>query len=284
MINTSFFRIFSSLFCILAMAACYSPRYVYSPSAQNVPLLLKRGDSKLAAAYATNLSRKNIVNGVEQKNQGRGFDLQGAYALTRNFAVQLNYYHRTERNSGDYNTNNPDSSLIRYRRNLTEIGFGYYRSLARNRLAFFQVFAGIGFGKSGFTDRSKDLNNIFRDHFHEAGITKLYVQPAFTVKNKKNFSATLSSRFSVIYFHDIKTDYSAIDLDNYKLDSLHTKPRLFWEPAVINTFGFKKLPGLQIELQAGFSLLESKLFVDYRSFNFSAGVLFDVPKLLGKKK
>jgi len=173
--------------------------------------------------------------------------------------------------------------VINYTRNLTEIGVGYYRQLMHNDQAIFQVFAGIGFGRFKFTDIGRDQFNVFHNNFHDAGITKLYVQPAFTIRNKNNFSASLSSRFSLVYFKDIKTDYNATELDNYKLDSLNYRPRLFWEPAIVNTFGFKKLPGLQLEFQAGLSLLQSRLFIDYRSFNFSAGILVDPPRLLKKK-
>ena len=269
-------------FCLFAATSCYSPRYVYSPAAHNVPVLVNKGDSKLAFNYSTNLAKRNQSDVQVKDNHGTGFDLQGAYAVSKNFALQLNYYHRKEKNSGDFNAGNLDSSVINYTRNLTEIGFGYYRRLMRNDRGIFQVFAGVGFGRFGFTDIGRDQNGIFHNNFHDAHVTKLYVQPAFTIKNK-NFAASLSSRFSLIFFGDIKTDYNSIELDKYKLDSLNSRPRLFWEPAIVNTFGFKKLPGLHLEFQVGLSLLESKLFIDYRSFNFSAGVLFDVPKLLKRK-
>lgn len=267
---------------IFAATSCYTPRYVYSPSAHNVPILINKGDSKLAFNYSTNLAKKNLSDAAVKDNRGSGFDLQGAYAVTKNFALQVNYYHRREKNNGDFSNNLLDSSVINYTRNLTEFGLGYYRRLMRNRQGIFQVFGGVGFGRFTFTDVGRDQNNVFHNNFHDAGITKLYLQPAFTIR-KKNFAASLSSRFSLVFFHDIKTDYTANDLDNYKLDSLNYSPRLFWEPTIVNTFGFKKLPGLQLEFQAGLSLLESRLFIDYRSFNFSAGVLFDVPKLFKKK-
>ena len=268
-------------YCLFALTSCYTPRYVYSPSAHNVPVLVNKGDSKLAFNYSTNFAKKN-AEGIVKDNWSSGIDLHGAYALTKKFAVQINYSHRREKNNGDFSSINLDSSVINYTRNLTEIGFGYYRRLMRNEQGIFQVFAGIGFGRFGFTDIGRDQNNVFHDNFHEVGITKLYVQPAFTIR-KKNFAASLSSRFSLVYFNNIETDYSATELDKYKLDSLSYRPRLFWEPAIVNTFGFKKLPGLQLEFQLGLCLLQSPLFIDYRSFNFSAGVLFDVPKLLRKK-
>jgi len=269
--------------CVIALSSCYTPRYVYSPAAHNVPVLVNKGDSKLAFNYSSNFSKSNTSEGIVKDNRSAGFDLQGAYAISNKFALQVNYYHRTEKNNGDFSANNLDSSVINYTRNLTEFGFGYYRRLLHNDQGIFQVFVGVGFGRFKFTDIGRDQNNVFHNNFHDAGITKLYVQPAFTIRNKKNFAASISSRVSLIYYRDIKTDYSATDLDNYKLDSLSFRPRLFWEPAIVNTFGFKKLPGLQLEFQVGLSLLQSRLFIDYRSFNFSGGVLFDVPKLLKRK-
>ncbi len=275
-------RLLPIAYCIIVTTSCYTPRYIYSPAAHNVPVLEKKGDSKLAFNYSTNFSKKNTSYGVVKDNRSAGFDLQGAYAISKKFALAVNYYHRTEKNNGDFSAGNLDSSVINYTRNLSEFGIGYYRQMMRNHQAIFQVFAGFGFGRFKFTDIGRDQNNVFHNNFHDAAITKLYVQPAFTIRNK-NFAASLSSRFSLIYFRDIKTDYSATDLDNYKLDSLNYRPKLFWEPGIVNTFGFKKLPGLQLEFQVGLSLLESRLFIDYRSFNFSMGVLFDLPKLLKRK-
>ncbi|MEI9958043.1 MAG: hypothetical protein WDM90_17465 [Ferruginibacter sp.] len=54
--------------CCLLLFSCYTPRYVYSPSAHNVPVLLKKGDSKIAANYSANLAgnthRSDVVTRV----------------------------------------------------------------------------------------------------------------------------------------------------------------------------------------------------------------------------
>ena len=165
-----------------------------------------------------------------------------------------------------------------------EGGIGYYHTISHRSQTFFQVFAGIGFGKFDFTDIGRDQNNIFHGNYHQAAVTKLFVQPAFIIKTKKLFTASLSSRFSLLYFHNIQTNYNATELDNYKLDSLTYRPRLFWEPAGIYSIGFKKLPGIQVEVQASMSWLVSKLFIDYRSFNFSIGLMADLPKMLKKNR
>ena len=259
--------------------SCYTPRYVYSPSAHNVPVLVKKGDSKLAVNYSFNPADNTVKDSVPVKAKARGYDLQAAYAFTNRWAMQLNYYHRTERNAGDFYAGTKDSVVINYKRNLTEIGVGYFRSLNDNKQAIFQIFAGIGFGTSSFTDNGRNYNSVYRTHYHTMNVTKLFIQPAFTVRSKQNFTASFSSRHSIIYFKNISTDYSVTELNNYKLDSLSYSPRVFWEPSIVNAFGFKKMPGLQFEFQLGFAFLVSRRFVDARAFNFSAGLLFDLPKI-----
>jgi hypothetical protein len=261
-----------------SLFSCYTPRYVYSPSAHNVPVLAKKGDSKLAFNYSVNPSDNTVKDSVPVKAKARGYDVQAAYAITNHWAVQLNYMHRTERNAGDFDAGVRDSVVINYKRKLTEFGVGYFHLLSNQR-SLFQAFAGIGLGKFNFTDNGKDQGRVLRTRYHRMNVTKLFIQPAFTVRSKRNFAATFSSRHSVIFFSNIQTDYTAAELDNYKLDSLSYSPRVFWEPSVINSFGFKKLPGMQVEFQFGFAFLVSRRFVDARAFNFSTGLLFDLPKL-----
>jgi hypothetical protein len=265
--------------CSWFLFSCYTPRYVYSPAAHNVPVLDKKGDSKLAANYSAstgdNNSGQNTING-----KATGFDLQAAYAFTNHWALQINYFNRTERNSGDFTLQQQDSVVINYKRYLTEVAAGYFHTLDDKGRIMFQVFGGAGFGTSSFTDNGRDFNGIYRSRFHKMNITKVFIQPVLLVKSKGTFTASLSSRYSIISFKNISTNYSATELNNYVLDSLTYRPRLFWEPATVYSFGYKKLPGIKIEFQMGLAILMSRQFVDYRTFNFSTGLLFDLPKLL----
>lgn len=263
----------------LLLFSCYTPRYVYSPSAHNVPVFTKKGDSKLAFNYSVNIADNTVKDNVSTKQKARGYDIQAAYAVTNNWAVQLNYFNRTERNAGDFDNNVLDSVVVNYKRNLTELGVGYFTSLTDNKKSMLQIFGGVGIGKIYFTDNGRNQNNVYRSRYYDANITKLFIQPVITVGSKNKFAGSFSSRVSFIFFKNIHTDYTAIELDNYKLDSLNYHPSVFWEPAITNTFGFKKLPGIALEFQLGFAFLVSHRFVDYRAFNFSAGLLFDLPKL-----
>src|SRR6187200_3205193 len=97
---------------IIFFASCYTPRYMYSPSAHNVPVLVQKGDSKLSAMISTNLSENSGNHGQVNESKSRGFDLQGAYAITDNFAVQASYLNRTESNNGDTESGRLDHSFI----------------------------------------------------------------------------------------------------------------------------------------------------------------------------
>ncbi len=268
---------------LIFLASCYTPRYMYSPSAHNVPVLVQKGDSKLSAMLSSNLSEKSVSNNRTNESKSRGFDLQGAYAISNNFAIQAGYFKRTESNNGDSEAGRLDSSVINYKRNLTEFGLGYFKSLHRRDKVFFQVFGGIGMGKFNLTDDGRDLNNIIYRKTHQTDVTKFYLQPAMMFRPTSHFTISVSTRLSFIKFGNIKTDYSQDELYNYHLDSLSYGARSFWEPAFTNTIGFKKLPGIQFEYQFGFSTLLSKRYIDHRSFNFSAAIMLDIPKLFTRK-
>jgi hypothetical protein len=260
----------------LSLYSCYTPRYVYSPIAHNVPVLTQKGDNKLACFYSSNISGDETTD-----NRSQGLDLQGAYAFTNRFAIQASYGYRKERNGGENNTY--DSVNINYTRNLIELGVGYYEDLTEHKRFYFEFFAGAGFGRSSFTDVGM-TDNVFHNHYHNMSVSKIYLQPVIMGRSKNNFATSFSSRISIIQFSKIRTDYSSSELRTYKLDSLQMHPHFFWEPASVTAFGFKQFPGLQMEVQFGFSILCSRPGFDHRVFNFSAGLVMDISKLLMPSK
>ena len=266
-----------SLLLSLLLFSCYAPRYMYAPAAQNVPVLTKQGDSKLAAYYSTDLSASPFGADNSGKDKSNGLDLHAAVAITNGFAVQANYMSRSERNGG--NENNVDNTAINYKRNMAELGLGFFKSIGRRDKVMFQVFGGAGKGEFSFTDEGQDANGTFGIHHHQADVFKVYIQPAFIFRPKKTFALSVSSRVSFINFRNIKTDYSDTDLGNYLLNDLPHGSRTFWEPAFTNTIGFAKAPGLKLEYQLGLSLQVDQRNIDYRSVNFALGIVLDVPKL-----
>jgi hypothetical protein len=276
----TYFNFLPLAFCILA-SSCYSPRYVYSPTTTNVPLIIKKGDSKLAGYYSINPGEANKQTTAGKLNSGYGLDIQAAYAITNHFAIQGSYAKRWEKNYADFNLNSSDSSLITYSRNSTEFGLGYYTYLDKRKASFFQVFAGAGSGKSAFADKYF-TGNIDAKHF-AMDVTRLYIQPAILIRYGEVFASSFSSRVSFVFFKNITGDYTAVELDRYQLKDMDKDVKIFWEPAFINTFGLKKLPGLKLEIQLGMAFLMSQRFVDYRTYNLSAGLVLDIPKFFKNK-
>ena len=129
----------------ILFTSCDTPRYAYSPNAHNVPLLKKRFDSKLSVNYSTNADINGSSNNTNRysRNRANGYDLQGAIAVTDHIGLQGSYFSRTERTNGD--AYNGDSSVVRYKRNLTEFGAGYFTSINKKDKIFFQAYAGVGF-------------------------------------------------------------------------------------------------------------------------------------------
>lgn len=257
---------------VLFFSSCYSPRYVYSPATQNIPLLCKKNDIKVGGYIATGLNSNDLA--LYNNASNFGIDLHGAYAFTNHFAGMINYYNRWERNGGDNDVVAGDSITVKYKRNLVEFGGGYFSAL-ENENSSFQLFAGMAFGKFQINE-SNAQNRISASRFHNSNITKVFIQPAIISGVHKRFTASFSLRFTMVYYNHISTDYSSSELKTYFLTDLSSSPVFFWEPAMDYVFGFKRFPGVKLDMQTGFSVLINRRFVDYRTINLSLGVTSDL--------
>lgn len=258
---------FPVLSILLASCGMSVPRYMYSPSAQNVTVLVKKGDSKLSANYSLDIDEPF----------GRGLDLQGAVALTNNFAIQASYFNRRERDNTQWD--NPKNSSINFKRELTEVGIGYFKSIHPRDKVMFQIFGGVGKGAFSFADRIVDLSNPVVTKHHSADVLKIYFQPAFTFRLTENLGLSVSTRVSIIKFSKVQTDYSALQLEDYHLRQVGYGSHVFFEPAFTNTVGFKKLNGVKLQCQLLVALRVSDPYISNRLLNFSTGFLVDVSKL-----
>lgn len=248
-----------------ALQGCYLPRYAYSPSPNNVPVITEKKETKLGAYYSQNLS-----------NHSRGLDLQAAVAVSSRWAVQGAYFYRREMNTG---RTFEDSSTIKYKRLAFEAALGYYIPLNQEKNIWFQVFAGGGRGKTKIDDQTVDVNNNSVMRYYIANLNKLYIQPAFLFTFNGKISVALSSRITKIAFTNQHTNYTSENLVSYQLNLLH-KSILFWEPALVQSFEFTVLPGVRFDYQLGFSARLNEVLISSRSFNFSAGIFLDIPKLI----
>lgn len=269
---------------IIVFASCDTPRYAYSPTAHNVPVFTKQGDSKVAAYYSNNgvYSSTDEDGNEYDRNVSQGFDVQGAVAASNNIAVQAGYYNRSETANQNSGFSGDSKAAIKYKRNLFEFGFGYFTPVDKKQHMLFQVYGGAGFGKTKINERGT-FNYVDSSYtrFYNTNITKFYLEPSITFKTPKDiFAATIATRGSIIKFGKVQTDYTQNEKIDYNLDSLDRYAVFFFEPSFVGSFGFPKMPGMRIELQAGMSLLYDKSFIDYRPFNFSIGLVFDIPKLI----
>ncbi|MEJ7672135.1 MAG: hypothetical protein WKF59_05375 [Chitinophagaceae bacterium] len=116
-------QLFFAIVLLTSITSCSSNRYMYSASPPN-PYFKEKGESKLAAYYSS--SNDNATT----KEFAGGWDLQGAYAISDHWALTASYFNRREQDVYNYMYSNPfDSSVVKYKRNLFEIGGGYFLSL-----------------------------------------------------------------------------------------------------------------------------------------------------------
>lgn len=273
------------LMAAVVISGCYSPRYVYSPSTPNVPILKQKGDLYGAALYSKNVEGdkfNDTINIVRQ--QTGGLDLHGAVAVSKKWAIQSSYCYRQEKNHGNTITNNLDSTVVRYKRNLFEVGAGYFASPGKMNQTFFQVFGGVGFGRLSFTDIGRMRYEANYSRFFKARVTKFYIQPAIMfIDDEYPISTSLSSKFSMVYFSDVNTNYTTNEQELFLLSNVKAKPYIFWEPSVNLSAGFKNFPAIRLNTQFGFSFLMNKRFIDSRNVNVSIGCIMVLPNLLKKK-
>ncbi len=265
------------IFTCLYAGACYTPRYVYSPPTQNIPGINKENDIELAANYG---SSPNIF--PRRNNYSHGFDLHTAWAFSKHFGLMLNENAGWERNTTNDSFYPADSSSLSYKRNFTEASVGYFTPLKNNTKMQFQVFGGAAFGSSYIKDDFFS-NGSFTKKYHQSAVCKIFIQPAFIFIPSKEFTAALSSRFTKVSFSNIRTNYTALEQNNYLLDSLTINPIFFWEPALTYTFGFKKFP-VKFRLQGSISVLLNHRFVEHRSSNIGMGMVADLGRPKKEKK
>ena len=269
---------------IIVFTSCDTYRHAYSPSAHNIPILAKSGDSKIAANYSTNAPSRASEGGFDTirnrhaENHANGYDLQGALAITDHIAVSAAYYHRDDITYTSY-TDYYDTSTIRVKRDLFEVGVGFFTAIDRKKHMLLQVFLGGGLGEMNLKEHGLDDNLDPFSRYFKARLLKFYVQPAITFRVKEIFAASVTTRISAVQFGNISSNYTEGEKESFRLKDIDQSLVIFFEPAVICSFGVNSLPGLRPEFQLGLSA-GSAGFIRSRFFNFSIGLNVDIEKLI----
>ena len=259
--------------------SCRSPRFVYSPAPPNNPYFREKGESKLAAYYSTSGSGNDLQNEYND-----GLDLQAAYAVSDNWALTADYFKRNEKDVfSDYENSFVDSSIVRYDRNISSFGAGYFTPLTKDKDIVFNVFGGLGFGKFSFTDVGQD-NGVIYNRYYNSHLTKWYIQPSVNFFGGNYFRTGLIGKVSWVHFGDISTSYTPSELEYYGLQLLPGKTLSFFEATLNMQVTLKKINWLYLDggLTVSTDPFDDETYLEARNFNASIGFSIDFSKI--KKK
>jgi hypothetical protein len=246
--------------------SCNQPRYVYSQNVRNVHFFNDKGQSRASAALTTGPSRSSATNG---SNYNRGFDLQGAYAITRNFAATAAYYSRKERDQIQVSNIDVITSDVSYRRSGWELGGSFFLPIDMRSHSFFHIDGGFGQTSNRFTDVGTfDTLGVSRD-FANRNI-RLFLQPGiYTGNGPVEFG--MGVRLQWANFGQVNTNYTPAEQQAYRLSGLGEMQMV--EPYAILRFGPASMPGLRFEIQGSFTAPSGDYYT--RAGYFSFGVAVD---------
>jgi hypothetical protein len=273
-IKTNYMRLpFFVLIIILFSSSCASRRYIYSSSPANDPYFSGKGQSQLSALY----SFSGANDDASTTGYAHGYDMQGAYSIADHWALTAGYFNRKEKNIYSYYSfNSPfDSSIVKYKRNLVELGAGYFLPLDREKDIFFNLYGGIGFGKFSFDDNGIN-NGTAYNRYHTSNITKWFFRPAINVTTGRYFRAALLLGSSLVHYGNIHTSYTATELQSFSLDRIANRTLYFFEPGINFQFGVPEFPWIKLDMSiSGVSHSSVDDILGVRGANTSIGLTFD---------
>ncbi|MBN9350406.1 MAG: hypothetical protein J0H55_06955 [Chitinophagaceae bacterium] len=267
------------LFPIILSISCTTQRFIYAPSAPNIPYFKEKGDSKISAAYSTRFLRPN-------HNKTSGVDLQGAYAFTNHWAVVASWFNRSER---DLSTLSFDKikSEIHYKRNIIELGPGYFFPLNRNRSMTLNFYATAGKGKFSLFEKS-DSTGIDYSRFHEINVGKYSFQTSLNFIPNEYFHSSFYLKYSFVHYGKYLTDYNPEELLYYGFNKIPGKTIVFPEIGFDLQFGTPEIKGVLLEISGSTlvykgSQILSTTKLHPRGGNFAIGLTFDFERVFGYK-
>ncbi len=262
-----------SVITIVILSSCStSNRYIYTATPPNNPYFIKKGESKLAGYFSNSWS-----NGDFSTRRADGWDLQSAYAISNHWAVTAGYLNRREIDG--YSNNNLEGPFVKYKRNLFDLGMGYFLALDTNKQVTLNLYGGIALGTFSFTDEKYGK-------FHKSSITRPYFQPSINFMPTPNFRMSFGSRLSFVHYVNIQTSYTQNEMEELTLNLIDNRTVTFIEPAFNMQFGFRGYSGAKIDFTlSGTSQpfrTERTLLYSRRS-NISVGLSFDLSKMQKKE-
>jgi len=265
-----------SLAATTIFSSCVQSRYIYSAAPPNNPFFKEKGDSKLAAYYSE-------ATGINLYNKyAHGIDVQAAYAISDHFAVTAGLLNRHEKDDLAYG-NLFDSSVVTYKRNLFDLGAGYFVALNKRKTITFNLYTGFSTGKFSFDDFGlKDNRNYSR--FHSSDISRFYFQPSLNFSPGKVVQIALVLKSSYLKYKNIETNYTTEELQSLRLYNLGNNTRNIFEWGWDFQFQHPDVPWVKLEVITSFVYRPINSFWDVRTANSSIGLNFDLSKTKKKNK
>jgi hypothetical protein len=206
---------------MLSATSCI--HYYYAPNSNNVPLFKEKNEARIQASYSTVGLRADGSDVID------GFEIQSAYAVGNHAAVQLNFLHAGDKESG-YGSGNG---------NYVEAAGGYFKPLL-DKQWIFETYAGIGIGGVNSEYTYPATGNA------ATSITKFFIQPSIGYTSDY-FSTAFSSKFSLVDFgvrsSSLTKENNADDYD-YIESFKKGKSYFWWEPGVMFRAGFKNVQAI----------------------------------------
>lgn len=259
--------------------SCGTYRYVYTASPANNPIFTKKGDSKLAGYYSSSGG-----DGLGKTYAG-GLDLQGAYAFDNHWAITASYMGRKEKDLYGDSFSNFDTSVVNYKRNLLELGGGYFTPLNKKKTIVFNMFGGFGKGKFSFTDHGIDNNDQPYSRMHQSNLSRWFIQPSINFLPGSYVRISYAMKFTLLNYHNINTNYTPEELSSFSLQNLGVRSFIFAEPSLSFQIGMPSVPWVKLDAILS-SVTNNKILteINVRTSNVSIGLNFDPSKMHSKKK
>jgi hypothetical protein len=260
---------------VFALSSCSTFRYIYSASPANNPYFTRKGETKLTGYYSSGGNNTRL-------EKADGFDLQAAYAIGDHWAVTTGYFNRRELDIYPYSRyNSPfDSSKINYKRNLFDIGGGYFVALNQKKTITFNLYGGIASGKFSFEDNGTN-NGANYNRFHNSNITKWFFQPSVNFMPGKYFRFAVILKTSFVHYGNIQTSYTREEQKYFSLDRIANQTLTFGEPEYNIQFGLPKYPWVKLDaaVSGASHHFSTDSQLDIRGNNTSIGLTFDFSKI-----
>lgn len=215
------------LFLPILASGCTS---LYLPNTPNTPMLTNKGELHASG----NISYKG------------NFSFNTAYAVANNLAVMANG-----------STINYTGSKKDFDQKLFEGGIGYFSPSGINNSRVFELYGGIGNGKSNRIIKEKDATgNISYDTYHTT-FNKLFVQANYGSKNKSSLNL-FGNKMPLTYGTALRFSY--VTMNKFLINNIGQtiEDNFFIEPVFFTHLGLSKAVQLQYTSGSNFGLINNK--------------------------